>query len=408
LKNIMILGANYLQLPLIKRALEFNYNVIVVSPNLEEIGHSLATYSVKLDVRDQEKILEAARLYKIDAVVTDQTDIPVRTAAYIAEKMGLPGIGYETARIFTDKAEMRKVCSQNGILTMPYVIADNIEQALNFYKEVNDIVIIKPVDNQASKGIYKIKSEKDLIDKFDISMSFSSEKKVIIEKFILGEEVEIDTLVLDKDVKKEMVGDVVPFRDENVFAASQRSYPSRKPRDVIDKLRLINKRIISTFGLQNGITHGEYIVDKNGDIYLLEIAARGGGSYISSHIWYTQTGIRVEDVLIRLALGEKINLTNNNNQQCVTCYISSFLPEGKVIDISGISELDKVDYIIAHSFDNINLGMQVSHLRDKTARFIVVLAAPNYELLNIRINEVKEMLRVRVDTGTKIEGPIWE
>lgn len=408
MKNIMVLGANYLQLPLIKRILELGHNVIVVSPNLEEVGHLIATHSIKADVRDSEKILSEALSYKIDGILTDQTDIPVRTAAYIAEKLNLPGIGYNTACIFTDKAKMRTVCCENNIYTMPYIIAKDVNQAINFFREYNCEMILKPADNQASKGIFRINSEEDIIDKFQSTMNFSAEKKVLLEKFIEGSEMEIDTLVLNNKIEVDMIGDVTPFIDKNIFAASKRSYPSTKSNEITNRLRQLNSKIIKLFNLKNGITHGEYIIDKDGNIYLLEIAARGGGSYISSHIWYIQTGIHVEDIIIKLALGEEIELKKTNGDKNVTCYISSFLPAGRVIDITGINELDHLDYIVIHSFNNIKLDMKISDSRDKTARFTVVIYASNHSALENNIINVKELLKIKVDTGVGIKGPIWE
>ncbi|MEZ5336075.1 MAG: hypothetical protein R2741_13015 [Methanolobus sp.] len=51
----------------------------------------------------------------------------------------------------------------------------------------------------------------------------------------------------------------------------------------------INKKLVEGFGLKFGFTHSEYIVeDETGEIYLVEIAARGGGNYISSDIMLLQ------------------------------------------------------------------------------------------------------------------------
>ena len=110
MKRIMILGANILQIPLIEQAIKMGFETIVVSPRPAEPGFRHATYSVYADLRDEEEVLKYAKKYEICGVITDQTDIPVRTAAFVAEKMGLPGIGYDTACLFTDKYRMRERC----------------------------------------------------------------------------------------------------------------------------------------------------------------------------------------------------------------------------------------------------------------------------------------------------------
>ena len=72
-----------------------------------------------LDLRRQDEILEIAQKEKIDGIITDQTDIPVRTMAYVADNMGLPGIGYDTACLFTDKGKMRQKLEELGIPVLP-------------------------------------------------------------------------------------------------------------------------------------------------------------------------------------------------------------------------------------------------------------------------------------------------
>ena len=158
MSRIMILGANILQVPLITQANEDGFKTIVVSPNTEEVGHKLATYSVQADVRNEQEIYKYARDFNIAGIITDQTDIAVRSVAYVAEKMNLPGIGYDVACLFTDKYKMREKCKELNIRTLKYKKVQNITDALEFFDELGEKVILKPVDNQGSKGVALIDS----------------------------------------------------------------------------------------------------------------------------------------------------------------------------------------------------------------------------------------------------------
>lgn len=104
----MILGANTLQIPLIETAKKLGFITVVVSPVKSEVGHSIADISEICDIKDEDTLLAYAQRHQISGIITDQTDIAVRSVAYVAEKMGLPGIGYETACLFTDKFRMRE------------------------------------------------------------------------------------------------------------------------------------------------------------------------------------------------------------------------------------------------------------------------------------------------------------
>ena len=95
-------------MPLIKKAKEEGYYTIVASPVKEEPGFELADEKVYVDLRDKEAVLEQAKRLNIDGITTDQAETPVRTVAYVAARLGLPGIGEDMAELFTNKYLMRE------------------------------------------------------------------------------------------------------------------------------------------------------------------------------------------------------------------------------------------------------------------------------------------------------------
>lgn len=115
MKKIMILGAGAGQIPFINICKKRGAYVIVISPRGKYPGIEAADRHYACDTRDKEQILEIARKENIDAVTTDQTDVSVPAAAYVAEQMGLRGIGYQKALQFTDKYAMYCAAKQTGI-----------------------------------------------------------------------------------------------------------------------------------------------------------------------------------------------------------------------------------------------------------------------------------------------------
>ena len=164
--NILVLGAGSLQVPLIQTVKSRGYRAIVVSLYEDEPGMQIADEKVIADFCDEDIILDYALKYDICGILTDQTDIPVRTVAYVAEKMNLPGIGYETACIFTNKFLMREKCQELGIPTIRFRLAYGIGDAILFYEEIGRDVILKPINNQGSKGVYRISSLDELYAKY--------------------------------------------------------------------------------------------------------------------------------------------------------------------------------------------------------------------------------------------------
>lgn len=409
MKNIMILGAGQYQVPIIEQAKKMGLCTIAISPVGPYPGLDLADKVYNVDVRDESTILTIAKAENIAGVLTDQTDIAVRTVAYVAEKMGLSGIGYEIARLFTDKRLMREKTRELGFPTIENRVVTSLKEAEVFFETCNGRAIIKPVDNQGSRGVYLIDSARELKERFFKAMEYSPAGQVIIEQHITGREFEVDSILVNGQERTLMYADTDLYDIPNVFASKTRLYPSVADDDTIEKLLKLNHDIVTGFGLKQGLTHDEYIQDEEtGEIYLIEAAARGGGSFISSHISQLQSGINTSEFLIKLALGEMKELPKFEMNKCHCGYVTFYLPEGEVVDMSSVEEVKKLPYIKKHSLEDIYPGLKTGSFSDKTARNVIILSADSRAELDTRVGEIRNKLNIKVKTRRGIEGPIWE
>lgn len=410
MKKIMILGAGTYQVPLIKRAKERGLYTIIVSPegNYAGLKLNIADKVYHYDVRDEEKILEIAMKEKIDGITTDQTDVAVRTVAYVAEKMNLSGIGIEIAKLFTDKSLMREKGKALGLPTIPSCRTDSLEEAKKFFSELSADAIIKPVDSQGSRGVYRIVSRKDLENKYPIAKNFSRNGEVIIEKYIYGEEYEVDSIVVNGVANTLMCADRELYQIDDIFASTLGLYPSVADKKIVDKLLDVNKRTIEGFGLKYGLTHSEYLRDKNdGEIYLVEAAARGGGIFISSHIAELQSGINTSDFLIDFALGNDITIDKVETNKCHCGYVTFYLPAGEVVSDEGVETIKNKDYVHTSTLDMVFIGSKTGVFTDKTARYIIIIKGSSREELLQHIDEIRNTIKIQVKTKDGLEGPVW-
>lgn len=408
MSKLMVMGAGMYQVPLISRAMERGIYTIVVSPDGDYPGLKLADKVYYYDVRDEEKVLQAAREEAIDGITTDQTDIAVRTVAYVADKLGLPGIGYETAKLFTDKNMMRERSKALGLPTIPSWKVSNLDEALSRFRELEAAAIIKPVDNQGSRGVYKIESAEELIEKFNASSAYSRNGEVIIEKFIDGIELEADSIVAGYTAETLMYADLEPYEVEGIFASTTRLYPSVKDKKITDKLLDLNKKTIEGFGLKQGLTHSEYMMDKDGEIYLIEAAARGGGTFISSHIAELQTGVNTADFLIDIALGRRKDIPEFVTGRCHCGYVTFYLPEGEIVSNEGVKEVHEMECVHKDTLDTIKVGVKTKTFSDKTSRYAIILKADSREELMQDIAKIRKILKIQVKTVSGMKGPVWK
>lgn len=407
-KKLMILGAGTYQVDLIKKSKELGHETIVVSPG-DYPGMKYADKVLDVNILDHEAVYKAACEENVDGIISDQTDMAVYSIAYACEKLGLAGNGTEVASLFIDKHLMRVRCQELGLPTIPSEQVSSLGEALEVLKRIGLPAIIKPVDSAGSKGVSRIDSEADLIACYEEAAGFSANGKVIVEKFIIGREFEVDSIALGGEVRTLMYADLNEFKIPNVFASMTRLYPSVANQETVDRLLAYDKTMLEGFGLVQGLTHSEYIMDEtDGEIYLIETALRGGGTYISSHIAELQTHINTSQFLIEMALGELDGIPAFETARCHSGYVAFYLPPGKIVSTDGVAEVMSLPFVAKTTMEALTIGDITKEFHDKRNRHAVILSASSREELNERIEQVKSLLKIRIETSEGVKGPIWE
>jgi carbamoyl-phosphate synthase large subunit len=407
MKKIMIVGAGDFQLPLVQKAAE-QYQVILVAPVISDQFRPYITKELLIDVRAKEEILAFAQQEEISGVITDQTDIAVRTVAYVAEKMGLPGIGYEAGCLFTDKSLMREKLKELNIPLLPNKTVHSLEEAEAYYQEIGGAVIIKPLDTQGSRGVQACYDLEELREKYPEAARWSSDHSVIVERLATGREFVVEGLSWNGQFQNLICGDTLYFDIPDAYAAKSRIVPSTADEALYQRVLERNKEIITGFGLKQGISHSEYIMDGD-EIYLMETAARGGGVFISSDLISLSTGLCTEEFLLNIATGQQREMPKLLPQQCFCGYMAFYIPVGKVTKVSGVEEVKALPYVHRNQLDKLSVGVENHEgATDKTSRLAMIVSAPTRDELNQRMKHIQALLDVEVETDEGTKGLIWE
>lgn len=407
MENILIIGAGDFQLPLVQRA-SLSYNVLLAAPVVSDMFKPYIKDAFLVDVRDKERILDYARKNSVCGVITDQTDIAVRSVAYVAEQMGLPGIGYETGCLFTDKSMMRARMAELGIKLLPNRTVSSLEEAEAYYSEIGGNVIIKPLDTQGSRGVQVCRSASELASKYEEASRWSSNRDVLIERFATGREFVVEGLTVDYEFRNLCIGDTLYFDLPDAFAAKSRIFPTVADDALRQRVLDLNTEIITGFGLKQGITHSEFIMDGD-DIYLIETAARGGGVFISSDLIHLSCGLDTEGFLLDIATGRQKGLPEIKPQQCICGYLAFYIPVGKVISVRGVREVQALPFVHRNQLDKLHVGIENKEGHtDKTSRLALIVSAPDRATFEERARLVRNMLQVETETENGIMPLLWE
>ena len=294
------------QIPAIKKAKDLGCYVITCDYLPENPGHRYADEYHNVSTTDLNGVLSLAKALKIDGIVAYASDPAAPTAAYVAEKLELPGNPYESVKILTEKDKFREFLSAHGFKTPKAKGYYLYEEASKDISEFSFPVMVKPVDSSGSKGVVKIYSPDELKAAVDEALSYSRGKRFIVEEFIekKGYQVSGDGFSVNgKLVFTSYGNELYSGKGVRDYVALGEFWPSLLTAEQKKKVDDELQRLITALGMRTSAYNIEVIIDKDDNVYVLELGPRNGGSYIPQLIEYA-TGVDLINYTIKAALGE--------------------------------------------------------------------------------------------------------
>lgn len=392
--RIMVVAGGKWQCPLVKMAKGEGHFVVCTNLYKDSPAFQYADKYAVVNVLDREANLKIAKDNKVDVVITSQSDIAVPTVAYISEQLKLKGIGLDTAERFTNKHIMRQVTSDAGFPSPKFRLCHSVEEAEEFVKEVEPS-IIKPLDSQSSRGVHVVNCITDVRRYWDDCISYSNaEKAIVIEEYIDGREFTVDGLKTEDAYYVTAISEKSHFKN-NPSVADRLIFSHDNDKYDYEKLAKVNKSMVEAMGLPFGLTHAEYKF-RDGEFYLIEIAARGGGTRISSDIVPILSGIDSERVHLDILLGNKVKIDVGEKHNYAILGFFDF-PAGTVTEISGVDDAKKIEGVIDVEIE-LSTGDKVYGIHDDRSRpGYYIVYADTKEQLYEREKKLKNMVRVAIE-----------
>ena len=308
-KKLMLLGGLRYLLPVIDAAHKLGHYVITCDYLPDNIAHKYSDEYANVSIIDKEAVLEEARKRNIDGIMSFAVDPGVVTAAYVADRMGLPMPGpYESVCILQNKDRFRKFLADNGFNVPKAKGYSSIEEAMADITSFAWPVIVKPTDSAGSKGVTKVNGPEEIEDALKTAFAHSISKHIIVEDFIekQGFQTGSDSFLVNGTLKFFSL-DNQYFDDNaaNIYTPSAHSWPSSMPHCYQNKLQQDVQRIISLLNMGTSIFNIETRIGTNGKPYIMEMAPRAGGNRLSEVIRMA-TGLDIITASIEYAVGNPL------------------------------------------------------------------------------------------------------
>ena len=346
MKKIAIIGASYLQAPLIEKAKQLGLETHVFAWAANDVGEKIADYFYPISTVEKEEILSKCIEIGVDGVCTIASDLAVITANYVADKMGLIGNSLDCTLKSTNKHEMRNCFEMNGDPSPKSIRVSSVDDLKEI--ELSYPVIVKPLDRSGSRGITKLESADGLEEAIKVAKEQGFEDAALVEEFVEGKEYSVE---------------YISWEGTHSFLALTYKYTSGAPHfietghlepapvdeKVLERIKSITEHALDSLGIKYGASHTEVKVNKDGAINIIEIGGRMGGDFIGSSLVKLSTGVDFVEQVIRVSLGEKPLIIKKKG-----CYAGvRFILDKTDIELFNNLKTNRPDLLVDYDINNI-------------------------------------------------------
>ena len=315
-KKIVVLGAGPIR---IGQGVEFDYSTvhavqtirnegyeaIIINNNPETVSTDYTTsdklYFEPLTVEDVMSVIE---LEQPDGVIAS---LGGQTAINLAEplaKRGVKIIGTDCEAIARaeDRDLFEKLLGKLGIPEPEGQAVTTLEAGVKAAKEIGYPVLVRPSFVLGGRAMQIVANEGSLREYLQTAVEISDEKPVLVDKYIVGKEVEVDAVCDGRDVFVAGIMELV--EKTGVHSGDSISvYPSFS---LSDKVKGVILQYAKRLGLAIGIIglyNIQFIVDKDEKVYIIEVNPRSSRTvpFLSK-----ATGFGLADIATEVILGKSL------------------------------------------------------------------------------------------------------
>jgi biotin carboxylase len=321
--------------------------------------------------------IDTIREFNIDFVIA-ATESSVDIAAMIREEFNLPGTPLNITNILHNKNKMKLEALKHDIPITKFHLIDENDTAEGLVEMLGLPLVVKPVAEAGAKGVMVLKSLDEV--------KAHSKPGLLAEAFVEGSEVSVETLIQNGIPIFHNITDYLHQWKKSIV-------PATLEQDLQQQILEINDRVISGFKVQNGMTHAEFYLTKNGPVFG-EMAVRPPGGYYMELIEYAY-GFNPWKTYVELETGTTPKPLPLKASK-YACVLMIHPGAGIVDEISGLEKLKEIKEIESFKF-KIESGSEVLN-HDSTSSEVghVLMSADSREILLAKLKTVEDNLVIKM------------
>lgn len=395
MKKILLLGGSYQQVIAIQKAKDMGIYTILCDYLPDNPGQYVADKFYLESTTDKDTILKIASNEKIDGIIAYASDPAAPTAAYVAEKLSLPGNPYKSVDILCNKDKFREFLKTNKFNVPMSQSFTSVEEVFDSIKDFSFPIIIKPVDSSGSKGVTVLKSDNGLDEALKSAFSYSRLGKIIIEDFIEGKYSVIGGDIFVRNGNIDIWGLMQSIRNSSVnkLVPVGESFPLKIEEHLIKEIKYTLSLLVEKLEIKNGPMNVELLIDKRDRIYLVDIGPRSGGCMIPDLISDIYN-IDIAKMSIEASMGwdSEIEVQKSNKN-----YAIYYLHSGKSGKLKNISFDPMLENYIYKKYIYKKENDEVEFFKDASKCLgIIFMKFPNRKTMIMTIENIDKMIKMEL------------
>ncbi len=299
-RSIVLLGASKPHEKLYTKAHELGLTTHCIAWSQGAYCKDLADYYCDISIQDKKEVLNYCHTHQVDAILSNALEMAMPTVAYVNDHLHLPGVSGSLVATCVNKHLTHQVVASTHTCRRPAY------WHLGPHDQVPSLplpVIVKPVDASRSIGIQVVHDSATLSDAIASARAASTSGDIIIEEYLEGWQVEVDTLSYHGQHQVIVMTDMKMDKGTRITDIAHHQ-PSQLPLPIQNKLRDTTLQILDAMGVTDNACFLEFIITPDATIYFIEMAVNGGGGGLTYHLAEQTTGYDLIGHMIRVALGD--------------------------------------------------------------------------------------------------------
>ena len=305
MKTVLFVGAGRHQRRAIEQSRARGLRVAAVDRNADAPGLTSADVAEVVDFSDVGAVVEVARRIGVDGVLTISADRAVPVVAAVAEELGLPGIGTQTAHLLTHKRAMRDALGAAGLPQPPYASLRSIADVDAALEKVTFPAVLKPVDSGGQRAVFRIESREELERDLAEAIAESPTDEALLEEFVDG--IELNGIVIARVGEPALITLSDRLRPPGIgFGVGWiHVYPPSIPPEQLRLAGQVAVESVRALGLTDAIAFPQLIASSDGSVAVVEVAARIPGGQMADLVRHA-VGVDLVEVALLQALAEYV------------------------------------------------------------------------------------------------------